>query len=181
MHKQFKTSKAAVFCRVFGSMPTSWPLGHVGDMRITGVDAQPRPESCWAQGWSFLFVRPKLMQAFPFCCFAPLPSNFYNPLPDSEDSQMIPLQFVALLSFCPCPLHVFFFLALVHPLYLYLLRASLVISCPLSQDSKCTVPDATTAAVAAMTTGLSGSERNSWLSLLSTPNCSRTPKAHRFQ
>ena len=109
MHKQFKTSKAAVFCRVFGSMPTSWPLGHVGDMRITGVDAQPRPESCWAQGWSFLFVRPKLMQAFPFCCFAPLPSNFYNPLPDSEDSQMILLQFVALLSFCPCPLHVCFF------------------------------------------------------------------------
>ena len=52
-----------------------------------------------------------------------------------------------------------FFLALVHPLYLYLLRASLVISCPLSQDSKCTVPDATTAAVAAMTTGLSGSEK----------------------
>ena len=79
------------------------------------------------------------------------------------------------------PACVFFSLALVHPLYLYLLRASLVISCPLSQDSKCTVPDATTAAVAAMTTGLSGSERNSWLSLLSTPNCSRTPKAHRFQ
>ena len=109
MHKQFKTSKAAVFCRVFGSMPTSWPLGHVGDMRITGVDAQPRPESCWAQGWSVIFVMPKLMQAFPFCCFAPLPSNFYNPLPDSEDSQMILLQFVALLSFCPCPLHVCFF------------------------------------------------------------------------
>ena len=57
-----------------------------------------------------------------------------------------------------------FFLALVH---LYLLWESLIISGALSQDSKCSVPDATTAAVAAMTTGLSGSERNSWLSLLS--------------